>query len=161
MEAVQDDVAMIVDALTIRIARAFQDIELAYLRFYGGWVDLEGHQTPRAGWVQRALVMVPRKMNGVRARGTLITHLEAYPDYTLAGTYRNGEQKMVDCMIMADVLHLLGVPESALVLASDDHDFIPVAILMARSRRRCVWFRSTRNVEPNDIALGNLIIRGA
>ncbi len=74
------------------------------------------------------------------------------PSDVLIGTYRGGEQKMVDTCIAADALCLAEAGYSTLTIVSNDDDFVPVLLALAQSKGEARWLRRPRTA-ANDAML--------
>jgi hypothetical protein len=114
------------------------------VRFYGGWIDETGFYTPLAQWLLATLPDYRQLRRGVRVLPTLAITLDELPKEPLIGTLRvrakRRRQKMVDTMIVMD-LRRLCTHGRAVILASDDDDFIPAWLGDAARPDFALWLR--------------------
>lgn len=154
-------------AFSIQVQRYLRGVESVAARFYGGWFDKRGALTDRGRWVSGELPNYRTRFNGVRFIPTMVTGLIALPEHNLIGTYRpdlSPSQKLVDGMLTVDSIELAKQDHTPILIASDDDDFVPVAIVtqMPAARKTRVYvFRREKAVGdgPNDELLERLSIQ--
>lgn len=134
-------------------AHAFQADELS-VRLYGGWIDEKGRYTRVAEWILAELPNQRGLRNGVRMLPRLVTSLAPGPVVSLVGTYRidskRPRQKMVDSMLVVDALHFAEAEGQALIMASDDDDFVPVALATSTDAPGSITLLWLRLRNPGD-----------
>jgi len=94
------------------------------LRLYGGWIDVAGHPTERHLRLARCIRKIPTRICGLRLTAEIITR-PINVNQALVGSYKDGGQKMVDTMIVADILWCAYNWQSPMLVLSDDDDIIP------------------------------------
>lgn len=137
------------------------------VRLYGGWRDERRQATNKCLWLLECL----SELRGREGRLLLSTEMVyaalCRPADILIGTYRRvpppPRQKMVDTMMVVDIVHLLKDPDTSVILLSDDDDLIP-AVLMGHQditdKRPLHWLRKTRQYPGhNDVLLRSLRVR--
>lgn len=111
-----------------------RDLEL---RLYGGWTDKRQDPTSVCIWLERALNSVRSRINGVRVIPAIAVSNYESADLRFAGLYRDGGQKMVDTLIVSDLIILTHKFNCPVLLLSEDDDMIP-GLVAARAARRNV-----------------------
>lgn len=118
------------------------------VRFYGGWRDVAGRNTPRADWLLASLPRFRTRFHGVRVRPSLATELIVRPSEPLVATYKDGAQKMVDVMLSVDAVALALAREASVVLVSDDEDFVPGTVVSGHYAERATHILLLRRARP-------------
>jgi NYN domain len=137
------------------------------IRLYGGWRDERRRATVKCLWVVELLSQLRGREGRLLLSAELVYAALCRPADVLTGTYRRlpppPRQKMVDTMMVVDVVHLLRNPEISVVILSDDDDLIP-AVLMGHEditeKRPLHWVRKPRQFPGyNDDLLRTLRVR--
>ncbi len=121
-------------------------------RLYGGFRDRIGNPTPEYLGLLAHLGRLRGLNRGVRTIPEIALNVLNFPTDDLAGTYRKGEQKMVDTTIAADAGTLAYQPLSSLTIVSNDDDFVPVLLRIAHRPMLVQWLRRPRTGD-NDALL--------
>ena len=107
--------------------------------FYGGWIDENGRFSQRGNWALQSLSTTRGIFHGIRVNPSLKLCPEKISSTRLVGTVRRQKgalvQKMVDTMLSLDAIHFASISDS-LIIASDDDDILPSA-LVASAASRC------------------------
>lgn len=136
--------------------RNFGGIREVDIRLYGGWLDEVGSHTQCASWLLTSASSSRGRWNGLLVRPALIRSTIWRPDDELRGTFRSRaatpRQKMVDGMIILDLVYFAQNDSSRLLLISDDDDLVPGALAAAGLRRDAIsWARlCSAGDRPND-----------
>lgn len=137
------------------------------VRLYGGWRDERRLATLKCIWLVEQLPQLRGREGRLLFASELVYAALCRPADILVGTYRRlpapPRQKMVDTMMVVDVIHLLRDPEMNVVILSDDDDLIP-AVLMGHQditeKRPLYWVRKPREHPGyNDDLLRTLRVR--
>ncbi len=123
--------------------RLFRVTDLApnrtYFELYGGWRNPDGYPSEENQRLLRVLGdFVGTKAGTSRTAFTLVQSIVGCAD-TLVGTRDSGNQKMVDGMLVLDVVSRareLSGTDSAIVVVSADVDILPGLILAAEVSNR-------------------------
>jgi hypothetical protein len=127
-------------------------------RIYGGFRDIAGNPTERRTWLARNLNRLRGLADGVRLIPEIAESLAAAPEAMLVGTYANQRQTMVDGMIAEDAgLFARSADYQAVVLISNDDDFVPVAITIARATSTNLQWLRRRARGRNDELMGSSV----
>jgi len=121
-------------------------------RLYGGFRDRIGNPTPEYRGLLAHVGRLQGLDRGVRTIPEIALNVLSLPTDDLLGTYRKGEQKMVDTAIAADAGDLGHEPLASLTVVSNDDDFVPVLLSVARRPMLVQWLRRPR-VGDNDALL--------
>lgn len=111
-----------------------KDLEL---RLYGGWTDKRQGRTATCLWLERVLGSVRSRINGVRVTAEVVLSNYESAHFQLVGLYRDGGQKMVDTLIVSDLITLTSQFNCPVLLLSDDDDMVP-GLVAARAAKRNV-----------------------
>lgn len=131
---IENNLAALTKSICETVYAKIPGSEEADCRLYGGWRTVDNQYTRRAEQMLGRLQRFRGRRGRIRVKLSMITEVLARDGVTIAGTYQNGAQKMVDVMLALDLLYLSKFEECGLVLVSDDSDLLP-AILVAASRR--------------------------
>jgi hypothetical protein len=133
------------------------------LRLYGGWIDENSRYSALAQWLLACLPDTPRRRGRLRVRTLLAVAPLCAPEVTLVGLVRLGpngrRQKMVDSLLLIDLVHLMRERSIRLMVVSDDDDFVPGAVAATRWSKQQFWLlRKDRKfgAGPNDGTLVSL-----
>lgn len=110
-------------------------------RLYGGFRDRVGNPTPEYRGLLPHVGRLRGLDRGVRTIPEIALNVLNLPTDDLVGTYRKGEQKMVDTAIAADAGELGYQPLASLTIVSNDDDFVPVLLTLARRAILVQWLR--------------------
>lgn len=137
------------------------------VRLYGGWRDERRRATAKCLWLVEYLSQLRGREGRLLFTSELVFAALCRPADILIGTYRRAppppRQKMVDTMMVVDVVHLLRDPDANVIILSDDDDLIPAALLGHRDiteERPLHWMRRPREYPGyNDELLRSLGVR--
>lgn len=130
-----------------------------YVRLYGGWTTTDNQNSPRADLLLPLLSGFRKRIDGLRVKPTLVRSLVLHSDLDFLGTYRQGGQKMVDVMLSLDLIEQAKQLDKAVLIVSDDDDFVPACACAAHLRSRhnpLLIFRRSKKIAPNDKAICKL-----
>lgn len=129
------------------------------VRLYGGWVDKRGSFTAAGNWVFATIGNIRGRRQGARITPEVVLNV-IYQDLPrLIGTFRDGGQKIVDTLIVADAIVLSTETECPILFLSDDEDVLPGAIIAACRRRKTSISRGKLvDTGLNDVLLKSLSI---
>ena len=148
-----DDIAQQIVGFLPKVPCAEEEVRM---RLYGGWIDESGRFTHRASWIMAALGSLERRRGNTIIIPEIVTSLAVRLGRVLIGTYRahpTPEQKMVDTMMTVDAIHFASIPDTFVVIASDDDDMVPSIIAGQRQEHRPMsWLRRRKPCGrgPND-----------
>ena len=125
---VEDNIEEIVRVLTSMSRVAFPRCNELIVRLYGGWTDSANTHTAAGRWIYAAAAGIRGRRNGLRVRPEVaVSNLHSdLPQ--LVGLYRDGGQKMVDTLLVADMIWVAREYGAPLVVMSDDEDMLPGVI---------------------------------
>ncbi len=134
------------------------------IRFYGGWLDEDGHPSPNAQTLLATLPDLRGRRRGMVVRPELAMAMMAEPTLRLHGTVRlrggRRREKMVDQMIGCDMVFLAGSEGSFVDIAvfSSDDDLIPPLLMTNKIKPNLArWVRKhSIHTRPNDQRLRHL-----
>jgi len=134
------------------------------IRFYGGWLDEDGHPSPNAQTLLATLPDLRGRRRGVVVRPELAMATMVEPTLRLHGTVRlrggRRREKMVDQMIGCDMVFLAGSGGSFADIAvfSSDDDLIPPLLMANKIKPNLArWVRKqSTHTRPNDQRLRHL-----
>lgn len=129
----EDLLELVADLIREALPRPAHAVESEVLcRLYGGFMNIRGGSTEQYSRTLKKIRKLRGYENGVRILPQIARSLVCLPGSNLAGTYKNGGQKMVDQMMAHDVYNLAVQGEfDRLLLISDDEDFVPAVISTA------------------------------
>jgi hypothetical protein len=146
------EVAFNVETIALSAAhireRTFPDFKDVRLRFYGGWTDSTGARLERGAWVSEACEKIRGRRLGGRITAEMAYGLFDSVYSIFYGLYRDGGQKIVDTLIVADAIRIAIVYGSRVLIMSDDEDMLPGLLgchvhnprgAIARFNRENVW----------------------
>jgi hypothetical protein len=127
------------------------------LRLYGGWTDRMDGSTASSVWMDRVIHKVRKRFNRIRVVPEIAVSNYDCSLPRLVGLYRDGGQKMVDTLIVADLITLTHEFECPVLLLSEDDDMIP-GLVAARSAKRNLTLVRNRSLGEgmNDHVVGSL-----
>lgn len=137
------------------------------VRLYGGWtqvpVKARGQtKSPTAMIISGCLHKYRIRVGGLSFRPELALATGSYPALELVGTLRTGEhklgQKMVDTSIAVDAIHYSQREHEAVVIVSNDDDFVPACLAARRITDRIHFLRPPSATHPR---LNDLLLRKA
>lgn len=133
-----------------------------YVRFYGGWTDKANSPTKSGRWIRLALGRVRGRRRGTRVLPALATGVlhsdESLPPFI--GLYRDGGQKMVDTLLVVDLVGIAREHECPIILLSSDEDMLPGIVAVSALKRSLVVARSTElGKGMNDVIYKSLNVR--
>lgn len=140
------DTALLVESVVSGFRAVFAEVREVEVRFYGGWTDEEGEESPAAKNLAAILPFLGDRVRGVTVRLAPAPAMLTFPDLVLRGTVRlrtrPPRQKMVDGMIGCDALAAVRSTRRVGVV-SDDEDLVP-ALLAARAfpEGAAFWLRT-------------------
>lgn len=149
----EDALLFVGDLIRDSVAAAAPTQETAHVtcRLYGGFVDVNGGPTAQYSGVLRKLRVLRGLESGVRIVPEVARTLRCRPLSVLLGTYKNGHQKMVDQMMAQDAYDAASDGEyGALLMISDDEDFVPCVITIASRTVTPVWWLRRRAETRHD-----------
>jgi hypothetical protein len=85
--------------------------------------------------------------------------MASHPQHRLRGTYRSVDQrqKLVDGMLTLDALHYAHLPDTSMMVVTDDDDFVPAALVACSYQQPVCWARCRPDGNaPNDELLRNV-----
>ncbi|MFE0591514.1 hypothetical protein [Micromonospora echinospora] len=129
-------------------------------RLYGGFTNRVGDPTEQMTRLRRQLRKLGGLKEGVRILPSIAQSLACLPFATLAGTYKNGGQKMVDQMLAQDALFFARLKrhDVAIVIADDD-DYLPAMLTVgAQTGMPLRWLRR-RPSAINDVHLARMDVK--
>ena len=152
------ETVFLVESVVSGFRAVFAEVREVEVRFYGGWTDEEGKDSPVAKNLTAILPFLGGRVRGVTVRPAMAQALLTFPDLVLRGTVRlrtrPPRQKMVDGMIGCDALSAVRSTRRVGVV-SDDEDLVP-ALLAARAfpEGSACWLRTRRfGAGLNDVSL--------
>lgn len=129
------------------------------LRFYGGWTDKVDNLTVAGGWIYAALGEIRGRTLGLRMTAEVAVNNIFCEVPRLVGLYRDGGQKMVDTLLVADMVWIAAKLHTPIVLLSDDEDMLPGTIATKfHGREVTVCRRRSIGEAMNDAAISQLRI---
>lgn len=113
------------------------------LRLYGGWTNRANGRTPAGSWIYGALGTIRAKRLGIRMTPEVAVNniFSELPQFV--GLHRDGGQKIVDTLIVADMVWIAMEYDCPIVLLSDDEDMLP-GLVAANLRKRQVTLSRRR-----------------
>lgn len=152
------ETVFLVESVVSGFRAVFAEVREVEVRFYGGWTDEEGRDSPAAKDLAAILPFLGGRVRGVTVRTAMAQALLTFPDLLLRGTVRlrtrPPRQKMVDGMIGCDALSAVRSTRRVGVV-SDDEDLVP-ALLAARAfpEGSACWLRTRHfGAGLNDVSL--------
>jgi NYN domain len=148
--------AGVVDAVSTSIRSAYPLCRETRVHLYGGWSDHDARVTRHAQWLQAEVARGRTRRHGIRVLPRLVTSLQCAPSVVLIGTSRprnslGKQQKMVDCMMALDAVHIANNCRDPLVIWTDDDDLVPAVVSVAAVRGVCyLWRRRPAGSGIND-----------
>jgi hypothetical protein len=149
--------AGLVRAAVISVRHLYPSCRECRLHLYGGWTGHDARATRHAQWLRTEVAFGRTRHEGVRVLPRLVTSLQCAPSVVLVGTSRRRndaagmQQKMVDCMLALDAMHMATHTADPVIVWTDDDDLVPAAISVAAARGSChVWRRRQRGSGLND-----------
>jgi uncharacterized LabA/DUF88 family protein len=146
----KEKISLDVEENLIRIANRSSEVARSYypgtsdlfLRLYGGWRDKSSQRTTSGAWIETAASKIRRRLNGIRVLPEIVTtnfecDLPAYK-----GLYRDGGQKMVDTLIVADLITIVNKFDCPVLMLSDDEDMLPGIVAVRNACRKVTVLRN-------------------
>lgn len=137
----------------------YADCSEVAIRFYGGWTDKANNLTAAGSWIYAALGEARGRTLGLRTSPEVAVNSIFSDVPRFVGLYRDGGQKMVDTLLVADMVWIASQLDSPVVLVSDDEDMLPGTVatkLLDRSVTVCR--RRSLGEAMNDAVLSQLRI---
>jgi hypothetical protein len=152
---VEENITRIASQVSQEVRNTHPNTGDLYLRLYGGWTDRKSNFTMPCNWIFSTLPRLRTRLNGMRIHpDAVVTNFECRMQ-RYSGLYRDGGQKMVDTLIVADLLTLTSQYTCPVMLASDDEDMVPGLVACGRERSRLTLMRT----KPLGEAMNDNIIR--
>jgi hypothetical protein len=137
------------------------------VRLYGGWRDEKRQATLKCLWLVELLPQLRGREGRLLFSSELVYAALCRPADVLVGTYRRlpppPRQKMIDTMMVVDIVHLLRERDTNVVVLSNDDDLIPAVLLGHQditAERPLYWVRKQREFPGfNDGLLRTLRVR--
>lgn len=127
------------------VARAnYPEAKNLEIRLYGGWTDKKCASTAACTWMERVLHTIRTRINGVRVTPWIAVSNYEETDSRLVGLYRDGGQKMVDTLIVADLITLTSRFRCPVLVLSEDDDMIPGLVASRYAKRDVTLIRNRR-----------------
>lgn len=157
---VEDNVYRITRRATSVVKEFFPGHREIALRLYGGWTDRANKKTASGNWIYQATANVRGKHNGIRVLPEVATNNYGCGFSQYIGLYRDGGQKMVDTLIVSDLITLCTNYDCPVLLMSDDEDMLPGLVASRSAWKSLAVLRNRPFGEAmNDHVLGALNIR--
>lgn len=134
------DVEYNVERIATRCAEivrgSFAECREVTLRFYGGWTDKANSRTAAGVWIYGALAQARGRKLGVRVSPEVAINNIFSEMPPLVGLYREGGQKMVDTLLVADMVWIASKYDGPILVMSDDEDMLPGVVATRLMKRR-------------------------
>lgn len=157
---VEENVFRIAQRASVAARELFPGVKDLSLRLYGGWTDKANNNTASGNWIYGAAGKVRGRHNGVRVTPEIAVNNYDCGLPQFVGLYRDGGQKMVDTLIVSDLITFCSNFDCPVILLSEDDDMIP-GIVASRSARRNMALLRNRPLGAgmNDHVVGSLNIQ--
>jgi len=157
---VQDNLFRIANRAGEAVRSYYPEATDISLRLYGGWRDRNSGRTASGVWIEAATAEIRRRFHGIRVLPEIaVGNFEcSLPSYR--GLYRDGGQKMVDTLIVADLITIVRDFDCPVLVLSDDEDMLPGIVAVRGAKGRvCVLRNRPVGVAMNDHIFQNMEVR--